>query len=122
LTGLRTAVLSLVANLVILAVGRLAGADLLVTPPGADTNEVGPATVTFMTLTPLLVGTLTLVVADRWGARGWRLLAWLGLVIGVVSAVMPFTVTATPATHLTLAPMHLVAGAAWFASVRRRIG
>lgn len=121
LAGLKAAVLSLVVNLAILALGRLAGADLLVTPPGADTSEVGPATVTFMTLGPLLVGTLALVVADRWGARGWRSLAWLGLVIAVVSAVMPVTVPASTATHLTLAPMHLVVGAAWFAAVRRGI-
>lgn len=121
LAGLKAAVLSLVVNLATLALGRVAGADLLVTPPGAGTSEVGPATVALMTLGPLLLGTLALVVADRWAARGWRFLAWAGLVIAVVSVVMPLTVTASTATHLTLAPMHLVVGAAWFASVRRGI-
>ncbi|HET7277166.1 MAG TPA: DUF6069 family protein [Dermatophilaceae bacterium] len=47
--------------------------------------------------------------------------AWAGLVIAVVSIVMPLTVTASTATHLTLAPMHLVVGAVWFASLRRGV-
>jgi hypothetical protein len=34
---------------------------------------------------------------------------------------MPLTVTASTATHLTLAPMHLVVGAVWFASLRRGV-
>ena len=50
-----------------------------------------------------------------------RAIASAAIVIAVVSVVMPLTVTASTATHLTLAPMHLVVGAVWFASLRRGI-
>lgn len=42
-----------------------------------------------------------------------------GLVIALVTVPAPFTVLAGTSTRVALALMHLVAGAAWFAVVRR---
>ncbi|MBA3989675.1 MAG: hypothetical protein H0X54_01350 [Propionibacteriales bacterium] len=120
LVGAKSAGASLAANLAVLGVATLAGADMLVRP---DANkpvmQVGVILVAATTLLPLLLATMLLIPARRWGARGWRALAVAGLVVGVVSVVMPLGAQARPGTQLALASMHVITGVAWFLVVRR---
>lgn len=111
---------ALVGNLAILLVGWLAGADREVTQAG-DTQVVGVATVVVASLVPVLLGTLALAVTARWGRRAWAVLAWVGLVLAVLTIVNPFLVEATLATRVTLAAMHVVSGATWFVAIRRAV-
>ena len=115
---------ALVGNGLALLVGTLAGADMEVLQPGAsEPVEVGIAMVATMTVGPLLLGTIALLVAARWGARAWpkvwQALAWLGLAIGILTVFMPFTVEAGTDTRLTLASMHVTTGVVWFVALRR---
>ena len=106
-------------NLLVHAIGRAAGAELEVTQPGADgPMAIGPGNVLLMTVLPILLGGIILAVAIRWGGRAWNVLSWTGLFVGVLTIVMPFTVTATTATRVTLATMHLITGVAWFVALR----
>lgn len=120
--GARAALIALVGAFVVLAAGRLLGADLTVTQPGAASSSVvGPGMVAVMVVAPVALGTLALLVAQRWGTRGWNALAWLGLAIGVASVSMPLTVEAGAGTKATLALMHVVVGVVWFTTLRRTV-
>ena len=114
---------SVIANLLVLAIGRLAGAEMDVVRAGTtEPVEVGAFMVLFMTVLPLALGTLALAIVSRWGERGWQVLAWFGLGLGVLTVFMPFTVQASTGTALTLAAMHLVVGAVWFGAIRQTLG
>ncbi len=113
---------SIVVNLVALAVARLAGAEMEVLQPGADeATEVGAVPVLISTVAPLLVGTAVLALASHWGRTGWSTLAWVGLALGVLSAVAPLAADATAGTRVTLVIFHLVLGVAWFTALRRDV-
>ena len=86
---------------------------------GDTIRHVNAILVVVMSVAPLLLGGLALALTRRWSPTSWRLLAWVGLVIGVVS--MPLFLDATAGTKLTLSPMHLVAGIAWFVLVTREL-
>ncbi len=106
-------------NLLVYAVGRAAGAELEVTQPRADgPMAIGPDNILLVTVLPILLGGIILAVATRRGARAWIVLGWTGLLVGVLTIVMPFTVIATTATRVTLATMHLITGVAWFVALR----
>ena len=64
-------------------------------------------------MVPLLIGTALLIVVRRRGARAWLLLAAVGLALGLITIVMPVSATATVATTMTLATMHLITGLVW---------
>jgi hypothetical protein len=115
--GLVALVTAIVVNVVIVVVGRAVGADLEVTQ-GGRTTEVGIPAVMTMTVGPLVVGTVALAVAGRWGAHAWHLLAWAGLAIGVLTAALPLLSDASTPTRLTLAIMHVAVGLAFFLAVR----
>jgi hypothetical protein len=109
-----------IGNLAALALGRIAGADMVARPPGAPEDmQIGVLTVAAMTIGALAVGTIGLAVAARWGIPAWRTLAWAGLAVGIVSVVMPFGATAGVSTKLTLASMHVITGVVWLVVVRR---
>jgi hypothetical protein len=118
-TPLTTLVVSLGLNLLIWAGAQLAGADFEVSRPGAQPMTVGPVTIALMTAAPVLLGSVVLAVATRRSPRAQPVLGWLGLVIGILTAPMPFTVQAGTGTQVTLAAMHLVSGAVWWLTLRR---
>lgn len=108
-----------VVNQLIFAAGRAAGVDFVVRTPFADRPElVGWASVLAMSSVPVLAASL-LLWATRRSARAWVVLAWLGLLVGVVS--MPVFSTATVGTKVALSFMHLVPATAWWAAVRREL-
>ena len=121
-TGLVAGAIALVANLAVLAAAGLAGTDLTVKPPGQNAMTIGVAMVTATTVVPVLLGTALLVARRGSGAKAWRTLALLGLIVGVVTAPAPSTVEAEGATRLALASMHVITGLVWFAVVRRQTG
>lgn len=99
-----SAVLALAANLLLWGTARLLGVDFTVSPPNGAAMTVGPAVISAMTLAPLMVGGLVLAVASRRRAGAWRLVGWLGLIVGIVTAPMPFTVEAVFGTQLSRQP------------------
>lgn len=119
-TGALIAGLAVAVNLIVLTVGRAAGADMNVQTARAPSGmTIGIALVVVTTVVPVFVGTLLLVAFHRRGRRGWRFLATAGLIFGVISVIMPVLATATAATTTTLGSMHVVAALAWFVLVWR---
>lgn len=117
-----TAGLVVVANLVVYAIGRALGADFAVVPSEGRGLTIGAGLVFVTSVVPLLLGGVGLTIASRWGTAGWRVLAWVGLAIGVLSVVMPLTTEATAGTKAALAVMHVLTGVTWFVVVRRSAG
>ncbi len=113
-TGLTSIVIALAANLAVLAVAVLAGAEMV-----AAKMSINAFFVAVNTVVPLLIATLVLLPLRRWGARAWRVLATTGLAIGLVSSAAPFTVSAEDLTRASLAAMHVITGVVWFLLVRR---
>lgn len=112
--------LTLVANLVVYAVARLAGAEFSITTPVADAAQtIGWVSVVVMSVVPLLLGAAALLASRRWAPTSWRVLLGLGLLIAVVS--LPVFATASAATKVSLSLMHLVAGAAWAWAISREL-
>jgi hypothetical protein len=112
-------VVALVVNLLILVVGRSAGADLVVGDPGDSAQTVGVLPVVITTLIGFVAGTLLLLLVRSRGRRVWNMVALAGLVIGLGSVAAPLSMTAEPATHVTLAAMHIATSLVWLFAVRR---
>jgi Family of unknown function (DUF6069) len=111
---------AIVANLTVLGVATLAGADMVVRPSaGQPAIHISGLVVAITVLLPVLVGTVLLIPARRWGARGWPALAAVGLALSLVSVVMPLAVEAELSTRVALASMHALTGVTWFVVVRR---
>jgi hypothetical protein len=53
------------------------------------------------------------------GARAWQLLAAAGLAFGLITIVTPVLATATVATTMILATIHVITGLVWFILVWR---
>ena len=115
-TGLTSICIALAANLAVLAVAVLAGAEMV-----AAQTSIGVFVVSVNTVVPLLVATLVLLPLRRWGARAWRVLVTTGLAIGFVSSPAPFTVSAEDPTRVALVAMHVITGVVWFLVVRRAV-
>lgn len=119
-TGLTSVAIAVALNLVVYGAARLAGADMLMQRSEAEpAMEIGIGPVATLTAVPMLLATLLLLLVRRWGARAWTVLAITGLVVGIVTVPLPFTVIAEGSTRVGLALMHVVAGAVWFIVVRR---
>jgi hypothetical protein len=118
--GAGVALVAAVANSIVWAVARLAGADFEVTA-NDSTQDIGLPTVLATTLAPLVLATFALWVTRR-KPSAWRVLAWVGLAIGVLSIVAPIAAEATAGTTTALVTMHLITGMAWFAGVFRALG
>ncbi len=108
------AVAAIVVNLVVLFIGRAAGATLV-----AAGQPVGVAQVIIATGVTFALGTGLLWLVARRRPGGVQLLAWIGLGLGAVSTIAPLTMATDLTAGLTLAAMHLAAGIAWFVAVRR---
>ncbi len=122
--GLAIAV-ALAGNLIAFAVASVAGAGMTVQPLGAsEAMNIRPGLVIVTTASPLLGATVLLVLVRRLGERAWRVLAAVGLVLGVLTIAMPLTVTASTGTQVALGSMHVLTGLVWFVLVRRaaRVG
>jgi hypothetical protein len=120
--GLISGAAAVALNAVVLAVARVAGADMLVRREVSEpAMAVGLGTVAVMTLVPMLAATLLLLALRRRGPGAWRALAIIGLVIALVTTPAPFTVLAGTSTQVALALMHVVAGVVWFGAVRRAV-
>lgn len=113
-TGVISMGIALAANLAVLVVALLAGAEMV-----AAQTSIGAIFVALNTVGPLLIATLVLLPLRRWGARAWRALATTGLTIGLVTSPAPFTVPAEDSTRIALAAMHVITGVIWFLVVRR---
>lgn len=118
-TGGLAVAASLAGNVIVWAVTSVAGADMMVRPTGAaEPMKVNVGWVVASTALPLLVATVLMVLLRHRGAATWRMLAWVGLCIGVLTIVMPLTATTTVDTRVALTSMHLITGLVWFTSVR----
>lgn len=115
----RAAVVALVANVLVHTLARVAGTETVLTPPGAAPVTVAPFSVVTMTIVPLVVGGLLLVLASRVAPGAVRSLPWIGLFVGIGTAVMPLSMGGALDGRLVLAAMHVITGIAWFVSVRR---
>ena len=119
-TAIGAALAIAATNLIVLAGGRLLGADMVVAwSVDAPPVQVGIASVVLMSVVPALLGGVVLWLARRSGVRAWHGLGWLGVAVGVVTVAMPLSVVATAATTATLVSMHVVAGLIWLTVVRR---
>jgi hypothetical protein len=112
-----TAAVALLVNLAVFAAGRVAGVGFDVVSFIGDRHEtVGPRAIAVMTLVPWLAGSIVLVLTRRRAAEVWPWLGRAGVALALVT--VPLFNQAEPATKLTLAVMHLVAGGLWFGAVR----
>lgn len=115
----RTAVIALVANVIVHTLATVAGIQTVLTPPGAAPVTVAPFAVVTMTIIPVVVGGLLLVLASRVSPGALRSLPWLGLFVGLGSTVMPLSMGGALDARLVLAALHVITGVVWFVSVRR---
>lgn len=119
-TGLLSIAVAVTANLLILGLARLAGADMQVRPdPSMPAMTIGIGLVAVSTVLPMLLASVALLPLRRWGSRAWRALAWTGLVVGLLTVPAPLTMVAEGTTQAALALMHVIAGLSWFVVVRR---
>jgi hypothetical protein len=118
--GLLTGAVAVAVNLVVWAVARAAGADLVVQVGGGQEQTVAAAAVVIMSLVPLLAGAYLLAALRRRG-RSDRL--WLGAVATVtVLSLLPLLGDVAGATRAWLAVMHLVAGGLAATLLPRTVG
>ncbi len=110
---------SVIGNAIVWAIGRGAGADFHVARPGQSAMTVNLPMVIGTTLLPVVIGGLLLWWAARRTARGPRVLAWLGLAVGIVTVGAPFSMEALNSTRMSLAAMHILTGLVWWLAVRR---
>lgn len=112
------AVIAAIANALVFVIGSAAGASMSIDSPAY--SQITLVMATFATLAPLLIaGVVAWLIARKF--PGFRRVAqWLGLAVALLSMISPFVVAQDTATAISLAAMHLVAGAAWFLGVARR--
>lgn len=109
--------ISLVANLVVFAIAKLADVDFAITAPGQSEETVTGVAVAVMSVATVVVGGIALLVTRRWAPRAWQVLAWVGLVIGIVT--IPAFADAEAGTKVALGAMHVIVGGVWFWVVSR---
>lgn len=109
---------AVVSNLVIFAIGSIAGADWLA--QGQTLQAIGWYFVVGASVVPLLIAAVVTALL----ARVWRgaplVLAWVGLAFGVLTAPAGLLAAPQLGTGIALASMHIVAGIAWFMAIRPR--
>jgi len=117
--GLAGAVVAVVLNLWIYVSARAADVSFVVPgfEAGAGPMEISAINVAFVTLFAFLIGTGVAALAHLRGRL--RLVLWLGLAVALVSLGAPLTLDAATSTKLSLASMHVVAGAVFFVALHR---
>lgn len=112
--------ISLIANLIVFAIGKVAGVDYEVTPGGqSEKQTINALVIAVMTVAPVLLGGLALLLTRTWRPRSWQVLAWVGLGLGIISIWSPAASDAANDTKVALSAMHLVVGGVWFWLVSR---
>ncbi|MGH3932009.1 MAG: DUF6069 family protein [Pseudonocardiaceae bacterium] len=117
------AVAATAVNLVILFIGRAAGASFVLAD-GANLHEVATTGVILATVPPLVVGTVVAALLARWWLGVIRLAQVIGGGLALLTVAGPVTADTDGGTQLALALMHVVLAVAVVLSleaVRRRI-
>lgn len=117
------AVAATVANLVILLIGRAAGASFVVVD-GANLHEVATTGVIIATVPPLVVGTVLAALLAHWWPPIIRVAQVIGGALALLTVAGPLMADTDGGTRLALALMHVVLAVAVVLSleaVRRRI-
>jgi hypothetical protein len=105
-----------VVNLLLFALGSAAGGAMAVEWPSA--MPIAAFMPVVATLVPLAAAAVVVWAIARRSPAFLRFAAWAGATVAVLSVVAPLIGGVDLATKLSLAPMHLVAGAAWVLVVR----
>ena len=106
------------ANAALWFLGTALGAAMSVSMSGGQ--DIGWPQAIIATAFPLaLVGTVVWLITRRW-SRVLPIVRTIGAVLAVASAAIPLFVAVDPQSAVTLAAMHLAAGAAWFVGTRPR--
>lgn len=106
------------ANAVVHVAGSALGASMHIDSPAYDTITL-PLTIG-ATAVPLLLAGLAAWLVARPMPVVRPVTRWAGLVVAALSIASPFVVADDLATALSLATMHVVAGAAWFTGLTPR--
>jgi hypothetical protein len=114
--GLIAAAAAAVVNVVISLIASAAGPDMRVGAQGTST-AVTPAAVLIATTLPIVLGGVFVWLLARRTPRAQVVFAWAGLILGVATIPVPLSSAQDIATGLSLASMHVVAGAAWFSAM-----
>lgn len=108
--------IAVAVNVILYFIGSAVGAAMSVTMAGGQ--DIGWPEAIIATAVPLaLAGTVVWLISRRW-PRVLPFVRVIGLVVAAASAAVPAFVAVDPASAVTLAAMHLVAGAAWFVGTR----
>jgi hypothetical protein len=111
--ALIAAAVAAVVNVVIRLIASAAGADMLVDAQGTST-AVTLASVLIATTLPIVLGGVVAWLSARRRPRARVGFAWVGLILSIATIPVPLLLAHGIATGLSLALMHVVAGAAWF--------
>lgn len=110
-----TIIAAAVLNLIAFGIGSVAGATWI-----ANGQSITWILVIVATAIPVAVGwTITFLLARRW-AKARAVMAWVGLIFGLVTVPAPILSTGDSATGWALASMHAITGIVWFVAVRPR--
>jgi hypothetical protein len=116
--------LTAVANVVLGAIieGPIGIAlEIPMPPPDGPLEPLGPVPIALTTAIPLAIGAIVLAAARARSSRAIVIVAGLGIILGVASFVVPFSLPATvgPESRVGLASMHIVAIGGWLLMVLR---
>ncbi|MHA6526039.1 DUF6069 family protein [Tessaracoccus sp. G1721] len=104
---------ALALNLAAFGLGSLAGASYSVGQP----YPISAWAVLAATLVAFTLGALIVWLVSRWRPSVVRVVAWGGLVLGLVSSLSLVAAADVP-TAVALATMHVATSAAWFLAVK----
>lgn len=104
-------------NVIVYFLGKSLGASMVFS--GGLIEHVQFAHVVALTFFPIMVPGLLVFVIGRSKSGFCAIAQWLGLAVAVLSIISPILFATDLATGITLAVMHLVAGAAFFFAVQR---
>jgi ABC-type transport system involved in cytochrome c biogenesis permease subunit len=100
------------ANVVVFALGRLAGASFVLYDDPAAPHAVGLVDVLVSSVVPLVLGTGFAVLLGRWWRHALRAGQVVGAGLAVLSTAGPLTALTDTGTAAALAVMHLLVGVA----------
>lgn len=105
-------VVAVAVNLVVYAIASAAGATWI-----ANNQKVGWFMVPIATVIAMAIGgVITWLLARSWG-KATITMAWVGLVLAVISVPGPLLGSTDRPTRWALATMHVTTGVIWFAAV-----
>ncbi|MCQ9389440.1 DUF6069 family protein [Brevibacterium sp. 50QC2O2] len=113
--GIAAGLAAAIINSIIYAIAHAAGAAMTAGFGGPIITVAGfmPALASFV---PLLIAAVIVWLIERKAPKVHTPLAWIGLVVGVLSAVAPLTAATDAGTMWGLAAMHCIVGISWCAA------